>query len=704
MKKTFCAVFFCLTYIAFSQSKSDSIVVKQNIIKNKKKSYRINKNILTNPVFTYCDTDSDGFLEINLNEIINYVLSENSYLLGIEEGIYISTSGNSIKLVTDLDTSPIITNVCNSTLISLLDIAVSQNNEYYIAKNSTIYKLTSTCGIDIDYNFNTNNNPITSLSFDRLNNLYMGGFDSKVYRLNNGNYGQMEMWHDFVSGKAGGDFVMYNEKMYISWNSNDIYNLLEVTVDTNNDYISHTNLGTIPNQTFGLASELGTLYGITPNQLYKISIPNLSIETVLVNTSTLDWYGAAGKNEAVNFVTNAFAEQIDAQNNENALPIQWTNTISGGQTIYVSITETVNNQNIIIPVDIIINTAPTYTNPVTLANCASSSNPYEFNIRATESDILGSQTNISVNYYGNPNDAINNTNPLSDVITITSSNKIIYVKLINTLTDCSTTFSFNLKVESNPVFNQPKDLVFCNSQNSINIPITLSDQTNTILGNQLNTLFVVSYYDSMAEAEMALNPFQNNYILTTNTKEIFCRIESLTSGCYSTGSFNATVLQESINSSNSNFSISNTDWTANNNSIQIYIDDSSSYVFSIDGINYQTENFFNNLLPGEYNIYIKNITTCVINIESVLILMYPNFFTPNNDGNNDLWYIKDAFKEENLQVSIFDRYGKLIKSLKNNEIGWDGTYNNHNLPATDYWFTVTRKNGKIYKGHFSLIR
>ena len=691
MKNIFLVILFCFPFLLFSQRLNDSIIKEQ-----------INKNSLSNALFTYCDTDSDGFLEIDLNVIINSILSENAIQFGIEEGIYVSTSGSAIRFITDLDTSPTISNVCSS-ISGLLDIAVSQNNEYYVAKGTHVYKLDASCGVDIDYNFNISGS-IYALSFDRLNNLYMGGFDTKVYRLNNGNYSQMEMWHDFGSGKAGGDFVMYNDKMYIAWNYNNNYRLLEVTVNANNDYVSHNDLGNIPNQTFGLASELGNLYGITPNELYKISIPNLSTTTVLTNTSSASWYGAAGKNEAVNFITNAYETLLDAQNNQNALPTYWTNTISGGQTIYVSITETLNNQTIIIPVDIVVNIAPSYTIPDTISHCSSFTNPYEFDIRATESEILGNQTNVSVNYYNSQNDADNNANPLTDSITIASNNKTIYVKLVNTISNCSSTFNFNLQVENNPVLNQPDDLVFCNSQNSINIPISFTNQTDTVLGNQLNSLYLVTYHNSNAEAEIGSNPLQNNYILTTSTKDFYIRIENIASGCFSTGIFNATVLQESMNNSNSNFTLNNSDWTANSNTIQVNIDNLSSYMFSIDGINYQNENYFDNLLPGEYDVYIKNITTCEINVESVLILMYPNFFTPNNDGNNDYWFIKDSSKENDLQISIFDRYGKLIKFLKNDEIGWDGTYNNQTLPATDYWFTVTRKNGKIYKGHFSLKR
>jgi gliding motility-associated-like protein len=83
--------------------------------------------------------------------------------------------------------------------------------------------------------------------------------------------------------------------------------------------------------------------------------------------------------------------------------------------------------------------------------------------------------------------------------------------------------------------------------------------------------------------------------------------------------------------------------------------------------------------------------------------MYPKFFTPNGDGFNDTWKIKFSDVEEDLTVKIFDRYGKLIVELKNNS-AWNGTFNGQELPATDYWFVVTRSNGKEYRGHFSLKR
>jgi gliding motility-associated-like protein len=36
----------------------------------------------------------------------------------------------------------------------------------------------------------------------------------------------------------------------------------------------------------------------------------------------------------------------------------------------------------------------------------------------------------------------------------------------------------------------------------------------------------------------------------------------------------------------------------------------------------------------------------------------------------------------------------MVNSLLTQNNSWDGTPNGHELPATDYWFVVTRSNGK----------
>src|SRR5690606_33577317 len=88
----------------------------------------------------------------------------------------------------------------------------------------------------------------------------------------------------------------------------------------------------------------------------------------------------------------------------------------------------------------------------------------------------------------------------------------------------------------------------------------------------------------------------------------------------------------------------------------------------------------------------------------IYVLDYPRFFTPNNDGNNDTWMIKNTHLLGRFEVFIFDRYGKLLKQINQNHIEWDGNYNGKTLSSDDYWFTLVYDENKRVNGHFSLKR
>lgn len=152
-------------------------------------------------------------------------------------------------------------------------------------------------------------------------------------------------------------------------------------------------------------------------------------------------------------------------------------------------------------------------------------------------------------------------------------------------------------------------------------------------------------------------------------------------------------------------SVAIVDWTDNQNAITVNLDASSlgDYEYSLDGITYQNENVFTGLLSGTYTVYVRDKNGCGEVTQTVYILNYPKFFTPNADGFNDTWAVKLSETEPNLKTRIFDRYGKLLKEFSNDS-SWDGTYNGHQLPSDDYWFEVFRENNKIYRGHFAMKR
>lgn len=147
------------------------------------------------------------------------------------------------------------------------------------------------------------------------------------------------------------------------------------------------------------------------------------------------------------------------------------------------------------------------------------------------------------------------------------------------------------------------------------------------------------------------------------------------------------------------------DFSGNNNSILIGYTGSGNYEFSIDGSYYQDNPKISNIAAGTYFAYARDKNGCGLSTPfSFTILDYPRYFTPNGDGYNDTWTIKNLNLLPAAKIQIFNRYGKLLKQFNSSNLNWNGTLNGYLLPADDYWFNLIFEDGKNIKGHFSLKR
>ncbi len=115
------------------------------------------------------------------------------------------------------------------------------------------------------------------------------------------------------------------------------------------------------------------------------------------------------------------------------------------------------------------------------------------------------------------------------------------------------------------------------------------------------------------------------------------------------------------------------------------------------------------LTIGDHSIMVTDANTCASTGKFSIIPVPVEpmvFFTPNGDGVNDLWNVKGLEYYPTAIVQIYDRYHKLLYSAKAIDFsGWDGTYNGHPMPMTDYWFVIINEElDKIMSGHFTLKR
>lgn len=124
-------------------------------------------------------------------------------------------------------------------------------------------------------------------------------------------------------------------------------------------------------------------------------------------------------------------------------------------------------------------------------------------------------------------------------------------------------------------------------------------------------------------------------------------------------------------------------------------------VYSKDLINWQDSNIFKNLLPGEYNFYVKyEDSDCYSDVKKGKIFFVNNAFTPNNDGINDYWKLTglNIFPDKS-SLEIFDKYGNLVYTQSSNtEFIWDGKVNGRNLPTDAYWYVIKAADKRIYTG------
>ena len=133
------------------------------------------------------------------------------------------------------------------------------------------------------------------------------------------------------------------------------------------------------------------------------------------------------------------------------------------------------------------------------------------------------------------------------------------------------------------------------------------------------------------------------------------------------------------------------------------------YEYFFQGESYGEVNVFNISVDANINIMVRDQNGCVANL--VLPFNFegmpemPNFFTPDGDNLNDYWYPENREFFPNIDVIIYDRYGRVVARLDQVK-KWDGNYEGKPLPTGDYWYVVNANDNEKqqFVGHFTLYR
>lgn len=328
----------------------------------------------------------------------------------------------------------------------------------------------------------------------------------------------------------------------------------------------------------------------------------------------------------------------------------------------------------------------------------------EFDVFSTGPEIT-SQNQTSISYHEQLSDAVDFSSPISGLYTSSTPRKTIYARVVNDLTGCYKIVDFDLVINEGPLIKPLYDLQLCD----LNLDGTENADLSSISTDILNGLpmseYTISYYSLLNDAQTKTNPLPGN-INTSGQELVFARVEEKNNEvCYNISEINL-ILNSPPQIQN--FEIAQAQVNGNNNSITLNLDSAEAYEYSLNSADgpYQTSNVFQNVASGYLTLYIRDKKQCAIISTTIAVLGYDSFFTPNNDGRNDIWKIKglNGLTEGNDYISIFDRYGKLLKQLNETDTGWDGTANGRSMPADEYWFRAKLRNGQEFSGHFSLVR
>jgi gliding motility-associated-like protein len=120
-----------------------------------------------------------------------------------------------------------------------------------------------------------------------------------------------------------------------------------------------------------------------------------------------------------------------------------------------------------------------------------------------------------------------------------------------------------------------------------------------------------------------------------------------------------------------------------------------------------------NIAGGTYSVVVTDNNGCAASLDVVVgitasdkCIEIPTIITPNNDGVNDTWQIKNIDLFPNAEVFVFTRWGKLVFHSKNLAANpWNGTFEGTLLPTDSYHYVLHLNDGsKPRSGVISIIR
>jgi gliding motility-associated-like protein len=112
-----------------------------------------------------------------------------------------------------------------------------------------------------------------------------------------------------------------------------------------------------------------------------------------------------------------------------------------------------------------------------------------------------------------------------------------------------------------------------------------------------------------------------------------------------------------------------------------------------------------------YQLHVESDHGCKAAIDEVKVrvfdkLIVPNTFTPNGDGVNDYWEIRDLDVFTDAIIEVYNTAGQRVYRSVGYDKPWDGTMNGRPLPVGTYYYAINLKEpkNKPMVGYITILR
>lgn len=363
---------------------------------------------------------------------------------------------------------------------------------------------------------------------------------------------------------------------------------------------------------------------------------NPTLEKLIVTGTSLKFYDATG----------------------NVLPIN--TPLINGKTYYV--TQILNNcesEKLAISVTLSSDNIPAKGYAQVLCN-DNTGNTMTINLHSYEANIINNPGLYIFSYTDNAGNII--TNPSAYILNVGSA--LIHVK-VATAEGCFTIVRLALTIHPKPIVTMPEKLDFCEGKSAI---LDAGNGFTSYLWNTGATTQTIKVSLPGTYTVKVSNNFGCENISSTQV------------------SYTVLAYISSVN--------------ITNNTATVIISEAGNYEYSLDNLTWQDSNIFTNLKLGEYTVYVKTKSGCMIGKKNFSIFNIPNTITPNGDGMNDTWRIAGLENYPGTEVNLYDRKGILIfkEIIRKTPFQWNGKYDLQPVPTGSYWYTIKVSDGRSYSG------